>query len=49
MSNNKPTDQQIKDAGAKGNPIPTHNMDARERERVDALWKQAQQDAAKKK
>lgn len=45
---NKPTDQQIKDAGAKSNPIPTTGMDARERERVDALWKQAQQDAQKK-
>lgn len=49
MSSNRPTDQQIKDAGAKGNPIPTTGMDARERERVDALWKQAQQDAGKKK
>lgn len=49
MSSNKPTDQQIRDAGSKGNPVSTAGMDARERERVDALWKQAQQNATKKK
>jgi hypothetical protein len=49
MSDNRPTDQQIKDAGAKSNPIPSTGMDANRRNRVDALWKQAQQDAQKKK
>lgn len=49
MSGQKYTDQQIKDAGSKSNPISTTGMDANERNRVDALWKQAQQDAQKKK
>lgn len=48
MANNQLTDQQIREQAQKGNPVSTAGMDAAERNRVDALWKQAQQDAAKK-
>lgn len=49
MSNNRLTDERIKQQAAKGNPVPTTGMDAHERNRVDALWNQAKQDAQKKK
>jgi len=49
MANNQLTDKQIQEAGAKNNPVSTTGMDAAERNRVDALWKQAQQDAQKRK
>lgn len=41
MSNNKLTDQQIRDAGQKGNPVSTTGMTSQEKERVDKIWNDA--------
>jgi hypothetical protein len=49
VANNQLTDQQIREQAQKGNPVSTNGMDARERERVDALWNQAKLDAQKRK
>lgn len=48
MSNNKLTDQQIRDAGQKGNPVSTNGMSADERNRVDKIWNDAKKDSGKK-
>ncbi|MBR2536494.1 MAG: hypothetical protein AB7S74_09530 [Hyphomicrobium sp.] len=48
MSNNNLTDQQIKDAGTKGNPVSTNGMSTEERNRVNKIWNDAKNDAGKK-